>query len=71
MIQKPGTQKEPAEKVVKDIRRRTRQHHPAEEKIRIGPGCSAIMAAVTSPGSWPTGWPAGTWITFAVPRAIR
>ena len=35
MRQKPGTRKEPAEKVVKDIRRRTRTHHSAEEKIRI------------------------------------
>ena len=33
MRQKPGTRKEPAEKVVKDIRRRTRKHHSAEEKI--------------------------------------
>ena len=35
MRQKPGTRKEPAEKVVKDIRRRARKHHSAEEKIRI------------------------------------
>ena len=35
MRQKPGTRKEPAEKAVKDIRRRTRKHHSAEEKIRI------------------------------------
>ena len=35
MRQKPGTQKAPAEKVVKDIRRRTRKQHSAEEKIRI------------------------------------
>lgn len=35
MRQKPGRQKEPAEKVVKDIRRRTRKQHSSEEKIRI------------------------------------
>ena len=35
MRQKPGTQKAPAEKVVKDIRRRSRKQHSAEEKIRI------------------------------------
>ena len=35
MRQKPGTQKVPAEKVVKDIRRRARKQHSAEEKIRI------------------------------------
>ena len=35
MRQKPGTRKDPAEKVVKDIRRRTRKHHSAEEKIRV------------------------------------
>jgi transposase len=35
MRQKPGTQKPPAEKVLKDIRRRTRKQHSAEEKIRI------------------------------------
>ncbi len=30
-----GTREEPAEKVVKDIRRRTRKHHSADEKTRI------------------------------------
>ena len=35
MRQKPGTQKLSSEKVVKDIRRRTRKQHSAEEKIRI------------------------------------
>ena len=35
MRQKPGTPKPSAEKVVKDIRRRTRKQHSAEEKIRI------------------------------------
>ncbi len=35
MRQKPGTQKTPAEQVVKDIRRRTKKHHSPEEKIRF------------------------------------
>ena len=35
MRQKPGTAKPSAEKVVKDLRRRTRKQHSAEEKIRI------------------------------------
>jgi transposase len=35
MRQKPGTPKPSAEKVVKDIRRRTRKQHSSEEKIRI------------------------------------
>jgi transposase len=35
MRQKAGTQKAPAEQVVKDIRRATRKQHGAEEKIRI------------------------------------
>ena len=35
MRQKPGTPKPSAEKVVKDIRRRTRKQHSAEEKTRI------------------------------------
>ncbi len=35
MRQKPGTSKSSAERIVKDIRRRTRKHHSAEEKIRI------------------------------------
>jgi hypothetical protein len=35
MRQKSGPVKEPAEKVVKDIRRATRRQFPAEEKIRI------------------------------------
>jgi transposase len=35
MRQKPGPPKQPAEQVVKDIRRATRKHYSAEEKIRI------------------------------------
>ena len=35
MRQKPGTRKATAEQVFKDIRRRTRKLHSAEEKIRI------------------------------------
>ena len=35
MRRKSGTQKEPAEKVIKDIRRASRKHYSAEEKIRI------------------------------------
>ena len=35
MRQKPGTVKPTTESIVKDIRRRTRKHHSAEEKIRI------------------------------------
>jgi transposase len=35
MRRKSGTQKEPAEKVIKDIRRATRKQYSAEEKIRI------------------------------------
>jgi transposase len=35
MRQKAGPQKAPAEQVVKDIRRATRKHHGAEEKIRV------------------------------------
>jgi transposase len=35
MRQKSGIQKPPAERVVKEIRRRTRKQHSAEEKIRI------------------------------------
>lgn len=35
MGMKSGKQNEPADKVVKDIRRRTRRQHSAEEKIRI------------------------------------
>ena len=35
MRRKSGIQREPAEKVIKDIRRATRKHYSAEEKIRI------------------------------------
>ena len=35
MRQKPGTKRSHGEKVVKDIRRATRKHYSAEEKIRI------------------------------------
>ena len=35
MIQKSGPAKAPAEQVVKDIRRATRRHFSAEDKIRI------------------------------------
>ena len=35
MRQKSGPQKKPAEQIVKDIRRATRKHYSAEDKIRI------------------------------------
>ena len=35
MRQKPGPTKEPAEQLVKDIRRATRKYYSPEEKIRI------------------------------------
>jgi transposase len=35
MKQKSGPSKAPAEQVLKDIRRQTRRHFSAEEKIRI------------------------------------
>ena len=35
MRQKSGKQRTTVERVVKDIRRRTRKHHSAEDKIRI------------------------------------
>ena len=35
MSQKSDSQKSPSERLVKDIRRATRRHHSAEEKIRI------------------------------------
>ena len=35
MRQKSGTATTPSERIVKDIRRATRKHHSAEEKIRI------------------------------------
>jgi transposase len=34
-LKKPAPQKAPAERVVKDIRRQTRRHFSAEDKIRI------------------------------------
>jgi transposase-like protein len=54
MRQQTRSSKEPAEKVVQDIRRATRKHYSAEEKIRIvleglrgediGEGCGADLA---------------------------
>ncbi len=35
MRKKPGTRPASSEKIVKDIRRATRKHYSAEEKIRI------------------------------------
>jgi transposase len=35
MRQKSGTPETPSERIVRDIRRATRKHHSAEEKIRI------------------------------------
>lgn len=35
MRRKAGTDKPTADRIVKDIRRKTRKHHSAEEKIRI------------------------------------
>ena len=36
MTKKPQTSKDAADKVVKNIRRKTRQTYSAEEKIRMG-----------------------------------
>src|ERR1700740_2211561 len=36
MRQKSGPEKQPAEDAIRDIRRATRRHFSAEEKIRIG-----------------------------------
>jgi transposase-like protein len=42
MKQKSGPGKVPAEQMLKDIRRQTRRHYSAEEKIRIVlQGCAA------------------------------
>ena len=35
MRQKSGSEKQPAEETIKDIRRATRRHLSAEEKIRV------------------------------------
>jgi transposase len=35
MRQKSGPEKQPAEEAIKDIRRATRRHFSAEEKIRV------------------------------------
>ena len=35
MGQKSGLERQPAEKAIKDIRRATRRHFSAEEKIRV------------------------------------
>ena len=35
MRQKSGSEKQPAEDAIKDIRRATRRHFSAEEKIRV------------------------------------
>ena len=48
MRQKSGPVKESAEKVVKDIRRATRRHFSAEDKIRI-----VYAARNASWSSWP------------------
>ena len=55
MRQKSGKLKEPAEKVVRDIRRATRKQYSAEEKIRIvlsdhrAPGQRAIHQSSIAP----------------------
>ena len=38
MRQKSGSEKQPAEETIKDIRRATRRHFSAEEKIRSRAG---------------------------------
>ena len=55
MKQKSGPGKAPAEQVLKDIRRQTRRHYSAEEKIRIV--LEGYMVRRTSP-------------SFAVGRAL-
>ena len=55
MRQKPGTRKNHGQKVVKDIRRATRQQYSAEKKIRIAldglKGEDSICGAVLRQGS--------------------
>jgi len=41
MRQKSGPEEQPAEDAIRDIRRATRRHFSAEEKIRIGTGRAA------------------------------
>ena len=58
MRQQTRPLKEPAEKVVQDIRRATRKHYSAEEKIRIVlEGCVARTALPSCVAArWPLGW---------------
>jgi transposase len=44
MRQKSGPEKQPAEEAIKDIRRGTRRHFSAEDKIRIVPPAWAFAA---------------------------
>ena len=51
MTKKPQTSKDAAEKVVKNIRRKTRQTYSAEEKIRIVLAtCYCPSSRLGSPG---------------------
>ena len=46
MTKKTTTLKDAADKVVKNIRRKTRQTYSAEEKIRIDLGCASDLMGV-------------------------
>ena len=49
MTKKPQTSKDAAEKVVKNIRRKTRQTYSAEEKIRIVLACLRGEESISVP----------------------
>jgi hypothetical protein len=79
MRQKSGPEKEPAEQVVKEIRRATRRQFSAEEKIRIvlsglrGED-SIVELALDEPAlshaSWPCALPTARAISSQRPRSI-
>ena len=64
MRQKPGTPKPAADRIVKDIRRKTRKRHSSEEKIRIvlsglrgDDSIAELMLALATPLSRDAGLP--------------
>jgi transposase len=74
MKQKSGPGKAPAEQVVKDIRRQTRRHYSAEEKIRIvlegSRGEENISELCRSSALPPTANGAYCWLRYRARSAV-
>lgn len=61
MRQESMRKKDPAEKAIRDIRRKTRRRHSTEEKIRIVILSAPVNWPSLNVSAWPAFGPSGRW----------